>query len=77
MIHPLVESLQELTIPELDIKINNLNTRYFQTSNSEVQRQILQILNMYQMEVTNRRDKELEIYFNKDKEKLRKLINIS
>lgn len=60
MLNPLVDSLADLTINELEDKINILQRRYFMTSNPGVQHQISTFLEIYKEEARTRRAIEYE-----------------
>lgn len=79
MLNPLVDSLSNLTINELEDKIVVLQRRYFMTSNLGVQSQIQNFLEIYKEELRNRR--AIEFQRQKDQSNgengLDSLINIS
>ena len=55
MLNPLVDSLSDLTINELEEKIVVLQRRYFMTANPGVQSQIQNFLEIYKEELHTRR----------------------
>ena len=79
MLNPLVDSLADLSVTELEDKVVVLQRRYFMTSNPGVQQQIQNFLEIYQEEVQTRR----AIEYNRQKNAenggtgLDKLINVS
>jgi hypothetical protein len=79
MLNPLVDSLADLTINELEDKINILQRRYFMTSNPGVQHQIANFLEIYKQEARTRRAIEYERQKNQENGEsgLDSLINIS
>jgi hypothetical protein len=79
MLNPLVDSLADLTINELEDKINILQRRYFMTSNPGVQHQISTFLEIYKEEAQTRRAIEYNRQTNQDNGEsgLDSLINVS
>jgi hypothetical protein len=79
MINPLIDSLDHFTIQELEDKIADLQRKYFITRNPQVQVQIANILDIYKIELQDRRIKELKRQQNQgnDENSLDNLINIS
>lgn len=79
MLNPLVDSLADLSINELENKIVILQRRYFMTANPGVQAQIANFLEIYKLEAQSRR--AIEYQRQKDQENggkgLDSLINIS
>lgn len=79
MHNPLVHSLQDLTINQLEEKVTELQRKYFMTRNLQVQMQIANLLDVYREELHTRR--AIEYQRQKDQENggsgLDKLINIS
>ena len=79
MLNPLVDSLADLSVTELEDKVVVLQRRYFMTSNPGVQQQIQNFLEIYQEEVQTRR----AIEYNRQKNAenggsgLDNLINVS
>jgi len=55
MLNPLVDSLENLSISELEDKIVVLQRRYFMTANPGVQSQIANFLEIYKQELQTRR----------------------
>jgi hypothetical protein len=81
MHHPLVDQLDDLTITEIENKIVELQRKYFQSNNPQVQTQISLILDIYKEEGRARRAKEFLQQQNNNNESgeegLDNLINIS
>ena len=79
MLNPLVDSLADLSINELENKIVILQRRYFMTNNPGVQSQIANFLEIYKQEVQDRRAIEYERQNNQNNNEsgLDSLINIS
>jgi hypothetical protein len=79
MLNPLVDSLADLSVTELEDKVVVLQRRYFMTSNPGVQQQIQNFLEIYQEEVQTRRAIEYNRQKNAENGEsgLDKLINVS
>ena len=79
MLNPLVDSLTDFTLPELENKVVELQRKYFMTHNTQVQAQIANILYIYKEEVQTRRAIEYERQKNQDNGEngLDSLINVS
>ena len=79
MLNPLVDSLANLSINELEEKIVVLQRRYFMTSNLGVQSQIANFLEIYKEEIQTRRAIEQQRQREQDNGEsgLDNLINIS
>lgn len=79
MINPLIDSLDHFTLQELEDKIADLQRKYFLTRNPQVQVQIANILDIYKIELQDRRIKELKRQQSQDNDEnsLDNLINIS
>lgn len=79
MLNPLIDSLEGLTLNELENKVVELQRKYFMTYNPQVQAQISNILYIYKEEIKNRR--AIEYQRQKDQSNgengLDSLINIS
>ena len=79
MINPLVDSLADLSVNELEDKIVVLQRRYFMTANLGVQSQITNFLEIYKEELHTRR--MIEYQRQKDQDNsgsgLDNLINVS
>jgi undecaprenyl pyrophosphate synthase len=75
--HPLVSNLETLKDSELENKINELTRKYFTTYNSELQRQVVMILDSYKEELSKRKQAEYEKMMNTRNKDLDKLINVS
>ena len=79
MINPLIDSLDHFTLQELEDKIADLQRKYFLTRKPQVQVQIANILDIYKIELQDRRIKELKRQQSQDNDEnsLDNLINIS
>ena len=79
MINPLIDSLDHFTIQELEGKVADLQRKYFLTGNPQVQVHIANVLDIYKIELQDRRIKELHRQQNQDNDEnsLDNLINIS
>jgi hypothetical protein len=79
MLNPLVDSLADFSVNELEDKIVVLQRRYFMTSNPGVQHQIANFLEIYKQEVQTRRAIEYQRQQNQDNGEngLDSLINVS
>lgn len=77
MIHPLVDTTT-LSDKQLEDKIQELGKKYFMVGGVELKSQVALILNIYKNELQQRRIKNYEEQFEKNKEKgLDNLININ
>jgi hypothetical protein len=56
--HPLFENTQSLSDSELEEKVMQLNRKYFQTQNPQVQHQISLLLDDYKLELEARRTRQ-------------------
>lgn len=75
--HPLLNSLHELSDNELEQKISSASRTYWRTANPQVQSQIAMVIDSYKQELETRRTKQhLEQEENGDSD-LDNLINIS
>jgi hypothetical protein len=79
MLNPLVDSLANFTLTELENKVVELQRKYFMTHNPQVQAQISTILYIYKEEVQTRRAIEYERQKNQENGEngLDSLINVS
>ena len=79
MLNPLVDSLSDLSINELEEKIMVLQRRYFMTANPGVQHQISNFLEIYKEEVHTRRriEEQRQREQNNGENGLDNLINVS
>jgi hypothetical protein len=75
--HPLIGNLDHLKDTEIENKINELTTRYFQTRNPGVQSQITAILDSYKEEIGRRRQAEYQKMMNNRDKNLDKLIKVN
>ena len=55
MTHPLITDLAKYTDTQVEDRINDLQRKYFQTRNPDLQWQIASILDMYKEELQHRR----------------------
>ena len=79
MLNPLMGSLADLSLNEIEEKIVVLQRRYFMTANPGVQHQISNFLEIYKQEVQTRRAVEYERQKNQENGEsgLDDLINVS
>jgi heterodisulfide reductase subunit C len=79
MFNPLVDSFSELKDAEIENKIVELQRKYFQAgANPQLQQQVQAILEMYKLEMQERRAKSLKQQNQQDGDNsLDNLINIS
>ena len=79
MIKPLIDSLDHFTLQELEEKVTDLQRKYFMSRNPQVQLQITNVLDIYKLELQDRRIKELQRQQSQDNDdnSLDNLINIS
>lgn len=81
MFNPLITNLSSLTENQLEQKINELQRKYFQTYNMDLQIQIATSLDMYREELFNRRvltaQKQREQLAQEGKNDLDNLINVN
>ena len=79
MFNPLVDSFSELKDAEIENKIVELQRKYFQAgANPQLQQQIQAILEMYKLEMQERRSKSLQKQNQENGDNsLDNLINIS
>ena len=79
MFNPLVDSFSELKDVEIENKIVELQRKYFQAgANPQLQQQVQAILEIYKLEMQERRSKSLQKQNQDDGENsLDNLINIS
>lgn len=75
--HPLAEDFSQLKDAEIESRIQDLTSKYWQTSNMAVQRQISLFLEMYQAEIQDRRAKQWNQMYQKRNKDLDNLINVS
>jgi hypothetical protein len=75
--HPLAEDFSQLKDAEIETRIQDLNSKYWQTTNSAVQRQISLFLDMYRAEMQDRRAKQWNQMYQKRNKDLDNLINVS
>lgn len=57
--HPLFGNIESLSDNEIDLKIQELSRKYFQTHNPGVQSQIASILDMLKEEARSRRARQI------------------
>ena len=79
MFNPLVDSFSELKDAEIENKLVELQRKYFQAgANPQLQQQVQAILEMYKLEMQERRSKSLQKQNQQDGDNsLDNLINIS
>jgi hypothetical protein len=78
MLNPLVDSLADLNLMQLEDKIVELQRKYFMTRNPGLQAQIANILEIYKEELYTRRAIEAQRQKDQDgNNSLDSLINIS
>lgn len=77
MFNPLVDSFSELTDSQLELKISDLQKKYFMTHNNEVRQQIVVILDMYRQEHLSRMSKSREKDLARGNSDLDGLINVN
>jgi|TARA_B100000424_G_scaffold260596_1_gene244608 hypothetical protein len=79
MINPLIDNLDNLTTQEVEEKITDLQKKYFQTRNPSLQMQVAHLLDIYKIELQDRRVKELNRQRSQEEgeNSLDNLINIS
>jgi len=78
MFNPLVDSFDQLKDREIEDKIVELQRKYFQAgANPQLQQQVQAILEMYKLEMQQRRAKSLEPSQENGTNSLDNLINIS
>ena len=75
--HPLAEDFSQLKDAEIETRIQDLNSKYWQTTNSAVQRQISLFLDLYRAEMQDRRAKQWNQMYQKRNKDLDNLINVS
>ena len=66
MINPLIDSLDHFTLQELEEKVTDLQRKYFMSRNPQVQIQIQNVLDIYKIELQDRRLKELKRQQNQE-----------
>jgi len=78
MFNPLVDSFDQLKDSEIEDKIVELQRKYFQAgANPQLQQQVQAILEMYKLEMQQRRAKSLQPSQENGNNSLDNLINIS
>jgi predicted histidine transporter YuiF (NhaC family) len=77
MFNPFVDDLSNLSDDEVNTKITELTRRYWQTKNSQLQGQIVTILEMYKQEQQTRQARQRQESQNPDDPDLDNLININ
>lgn len=75
--HPLVGDLSALKDSELDLKIQDLTKKYFQSINQDLRNQIVNVLEAYKEEASKRRAKALQSMMDNRDKGLDKLINVN
>lgn len=56
--HPLIENLESLSDSDIEVKVTQLNRKYFQTQNPQLRTQIASLLDGYKLELEARRYKQ-------------------
>jgi nitroreductase len=74
--HPLIEDVENLKTPEVEAKIQDLSRKYYQTTNPQVQQQIILMLDGYREELDNRRRQEWKNEQDNRDSELDNLINV-
>ena len=77
MMHPLAEDFSKLKDAEIESRIQDLNSKYWQTTKSSIQRQLSMFLDMYRAEIQDRRAKQWNQMYQKRNKDLDNLINVS
>lgn len=77
MNHPLIGDYKNLTDVELQERVSNLSTKYWQTQNPEVRSQMTLILDELKEELRTRNEKSLQNNSEDDNKDLDSLIKIS
>lgn len=75
--HPLAEDFSQLKDAEIEARIQDLTSKYWQTTNSAVQKQITLFLDMYRAEIQDRRAKQWNQLYQKRNKDLDNLINVN
>ena len=73
--HPLVGSLSEMKVNELESKITDLTKKYFMTGNMDARHQISMVLDSYKSELNRRQDDALKKVM--EDKRLDKLIKVN
>jgi len=76
MHNPLVTDLDQYTTSQIEDRIIDLQRKYFQTSNTGLQAQIANILDIYKEEITTRRAIEAQRQKNQDENNDNSLDNL-
>jgi len=76
MFNPLLNAAS-LSDAELEKKIQELGSKYFQTNNGDVKVQIINFLDIYKQELNDRRARAWEKQFQKNNKGLDNLINVN
>jgi len=76
MFNPLLNAAS-LSDVELEKKIQELGSKYFQTNNGDVKVQIINFLDIYKQELNDRRARAWEKQFQKNNKGLDNLINVN
>ncbi len=77
MIHPLAEDFTQLKDNEVEMKLQELSKKYWQTQNPMVRQQIAVFVDIYKTELSMRRSKMVEQQHQKRDKDLDKLIKIN
>jgi hypothetical protein len=76
MFNPLLNA-SALSDSDLEKKIQELTSKYFQTNNGDVKVQIMNFLDIYKQELNDRRARAWEKQFQKSNKGLDNLINVN
>lgn len=74
--HPLIDNFDEVSTPELEHKIADLQKKYFMTSNYSLQQQILTLLAPYKEEIHRRQIAELDRIFKSKNKDFNSIIHV-
>jgi len=81
MVHPFLNDLTNLSESEIESKVIDLQKKYFQTNNIDLQTQIASVLDILKSEIQTRRaieaQRQKEQIENNGEEGLDNLINVS
>ena len=77
MIHPLAEDFTQLKDSEVEMKLQELSKKYWQTQKPMVKQQIAVFVDIYKTELSMRRAKMVEQQHQKRDKDLDKLIKVS
>ena len=75
--HHLIGNLSDYSVGELEEKVRELQKKYFQSYNPQIQDQIIQIMKIYNDHIYERREKEAKKQESQINGNLDSYINIS